>query len=40
MGRRIHKKVRRGRKLAWCDTRLKSRWSGVSCDCGVRWFCL
>lgn len=22
-----------------CDQRIKTRWSGVACDCGARWFC-
>ncbi len=24
----------------WCDRVIRARWSGVSCDCHARWFCL
>lgn len=23
-----------------CDQVIKAKWSGVRCDCGVRWYCL
>lgn len=43
MGKRIHGKVRKGRKMVWCSGRMKAvsiyRGGGQRCDCGVRWFC-
>lgn len=37
--KRIHKKVRKGRKWVWCDRKMRAKWSGKACPCGVRWEC-
>lgn len=43
MGKRIHgkvyKKINGRSRLVYCNGRLKTRMSGMSCDCGARREC-